>query len=374
MKYLKFLLIISLGVWSFALYATHTPNLQTSFHLVEEESDAFIDALRQAHEKHKDEIHSGGFVPEGIQRELLTKEELRELELIEGNNREGNDSNQTQQTIEVSQKKPKIVKEDVKKIDVNKTEQIVEVSQKKPKVVKKSIEVNETQEKVIYLTFDDGPLMGTNNVLKALRDENVVGTMFVVGEHIKNHQRLFKKLLNNKYVVVANHTYSHASGRYQRFYENSTFCVNDVMRAERLLQKYVKAPKNMRYFPVRLAGRNVYRLPKTKQNDLGLPKHRRVIEAKTYNALAKKGFQVFGWDYEWRYSYKTGRPLGTPQQLIQNIEKRYRANYVKREGHLILLLHDYMFRNRFNGYANLRALIRGLKQKGWKFGLLHNYI
>jgi len=39
-------------------------------------------------------------------------------------------------------------------------------------------------QKILYLTFDDGPLKGTVNVLKILEEEKVDATMFCVGKHV----------------------------------------------------------------------------------------------------------------------------------------------------------------------------------------------
>jgi peptidoglycan/xylan/chitin deacetylase (PgdA/CDA1 family) len=356
--------------------------------VIDQESDALIIALEDAKQKYEEEISSEGFIPPFINKELLTKEELIELGLVNANTTvkdtlleivNKSDLNASKHTVEFEEEvETPYLSETMNSVETHKQNVLTKATTKK--VISPSTKTQQKQDnattknKVIYLTFDDGPLMGTSNVMKALRDENVVGTMFVVGEHIQRHKGLFKKLLNTKHIVVANHTYSHAQGKYQDFYENTKLCVSDIIKAEKLLKKYVDSPQNMRYFPVRLAGRNVYRLAETKQNDLNLPKHRRLIEEKTYNTLAKRGFQLFGWDYEWKCNYYTGKPLYTSQKILENIERRYHTKRMQKSGHMILLLHDYMFRTKYDGYNNLRALIRGLKEKGWKFGLLHEYI
>ncbi len=40
--------------------------------------------------------------------------------------------------------------------------------------------------RVIYLTFDDGPLSGTANVLDVLAEEQVPAAMFMVGLHVES--------------------------------------------------------------------------------------------------------------------------------------------------------------------------------------------
>ena len=48
-----------------------------------------------------------------------------------------------------------------------------------------------SDEKVVYLTFDDGPTSKvTPKILDVLEKENVKATFFVVGKHVKEHQIL----------------------------------------------------------------------------------------------------------------------------------------------------------------------------------------
>lgn len=67
-------------------------------------------------------------------------------------------------------------------------------------------------EKKIYLTFDDGPVYGpTEFVLDTLRVHNVEGTFFCIGDNVRKHPELFKRILAGGH-AVANHTYHHLNG------------------------------------------------------------------------------------------------------------------------------------------------------------------
>ncbi len=64
-------------------------------------------------------------------------------------------------------------------------------------------------EKVIALTFDDGPWPETTEkVLAALKKENVKATFYVVGQPLKSWPELGKKILADGH-VIANHTLHH---------------------------------------------------------------------------------------------------------------------------------------------------------------------
>ncbi len=69
-----------------------------------------------------------------------------------------------------------------------------------------------TIEKVIYLTFDDGPTEDiTDWTLDVLNEYNAKATFFCVGDNVKKHPEIFKRILNNGH-SVGNHTFNHLKG------------------------------------------------------------------------------------------------------------------------------------------------------------------
>lgn len=69
-----------------------------------------------------------------------------------------------------------------------------------------------TKEKVIYLTFDDGPTPGiTNWVLDTLKKHQVKATFFCVGENIEKYPEIYKSIINEGH-YVGNHTFNHING------------------------------------------------------------------------------------------------------------------------------------------------------------------
>lgn len=68
------------------------------------------------------------------------------------------------------------------------------------------------EEKVCYLTFDDGPVpMVTPWVLDLLDHYNIKATFFVVGENVKRYPKQYQMLLDRGH-AVGNHTYNHLKG------------------------------------------------------------------------------------------------------------------------------------------------------------------
>lgn len=69
-----------------------------------------------------------------------------------------------------------------------------------------------TSEKIIYLTFDDGPTPEiTEWTLATLKAFNAKATFFCVGSNVAKHPEIFQQIINEGH-AVGNHTYHHLSG------------------------------------------------------------------------------------------------------------------------------------------------------------------
>ncbi len=67
-------------------------------------------------------------------------------------------------------------------------------------------------DKIIYLTFDDGPTpIITNKVLAILAEYNAKATFFCIGKNVDDNPELYQQLLKEGH-AVGNHTYSHLKG------------------------------------------------------------------------------------------------------------------------------------------------------------------
>ena len=70
----------------------------------------------------------------------------------------------------------------------------------------------DTEEKIVYLTFDDGPIPNvTDFVLNTLKSFNVKATFFCIGDNIQKHPHVFERLKNEGH-AIGNHTYNHLKG------------------------------------------------------------------------------------------------------------------------------------------------------------------
>ncbi|MDX2190388.1 MAG: polysaccharide deacetylase family protein [Bacteroidota bacterium] len=93
-----------------------------------------------------------------------------------------------------------------------------------------------TNEKVIYLTFDDGPLPEiTNFVLEQLNNYKAKATFFCVGDNVSKHPAIFNQIISNGH-VIGNHTFNHLKGWQTKdpiYFEN-------IAKSEELYQNQMK--------------------------------------------------------------------------------------------------------------------------------------
>ena len=219
----------------------------------------------------------------------------------------------------------------------------------------------ESQPYTIYLSFDDGPLEGSEGINNAVLQEKININVFIVGIHTKKSKRLgsfYNSYLKNPFIQVGNHSYSHAGNRYKNFYRHPRQVVKDFLKCQQKLNIPCKI--------ARLPGRNQCRLKDTTINDIA-------SGAAAADSLFKEGFKIFGWDIEWQHHKNTGLPLETADEMVQSIESLLKNGKTVRKNHLILLAHDEMFRKSW-AENDLKKLIDKLKAKGYyTFEHLSNY-
>lgn len=67
-------------------------------------------------------------------------------------------------------------------------------------------------DKVVYLTFDDGPIpVVTDFVLNTLKSFNCKATFFCIGDNINKHAQIFEQVKSEGH-AIGNHTFNHLKG------------------------------------------------------------------------------------------------------------------------------------------------------------------
>ena len=185
----------------------------------------------------------------------------------------------------------------------------------------------ETDQKVVALTFDDGPTpKGSDAILDLLAKENIKSTFFLNGSWIKRYPELTKKIMEQGH-ELANHSYSH----HRMVFMSPSRVKKEVDDTTNEIQK-LGYKGEIRFRP---------------------PFGKRLVTLPRY--LSKIGMTTVTWDV----APETFEPeLDTPDQITK------RALDGVKPGSIVVLhvMHD--------GPPTLEALpniISGLKRRGYKF-------
>ncbi|MHB8158742.1 MAG: polysaccharide deacetylase family protein [Desulfocucumaceae bacterium] len=111
----------------------------------------------------------------------------------------------------------------------------------KPSIGVPSAEANspENKEKVVYLTFDDGPNSHfTGRVLDILSEKKVKATFMVVGKNVELNPGVINRIIAEGH-GVANHTYSHDYGI---IYKSPEAFIADLEKNNSILKEYTRNP------------------------------------------------------------------------------------------------------------------------------------
>ncbi|MFA6939633.1 MAG: polysaccharide deacetylase family protein [Clostridiaceae bacterium] len=188
------------------------------------------------------------------------------------------------------------------------------------------------QNKVAYLTFDDGPSSDiTPKILATLDKYNIKATFFVIGTSILKNEPLLK-LEHSKGHVICNHTYSHDP---DYLYASADNFLSDIVKNENLL-KSVLPGYNLKL--IRFPGGSKYRPYAIKK------------------AVLAKGYHYADWDCLSR----DAEGVTDPKELLHNV-KVSAGNKSK----LIVLMHDSQGKS-YSAEA-LPSIIEYLKSQGYVF-------
>ncbi|WP_236718010.1 polysaccharide deacetylase family protein [Actinoplanes sp. TFC3] len=184
-----------------------------------------------------------------------------------------------------------------------------------------------TAEKVVALTFDDGPLPDyTPRFLDALDTAQVPATFFLVGSHLEEHADLVRGRLDRH--EVGNHSWSH-----------DDLATLDLDGARRELERTHEAIK-------RHLGREVT-VMRPPYGHLG---------GSTVLAADTMGYDIALWSHQMHERNFADDPAGQARNLIETV----------RPGSIVLA-HDAGDKRRLIALNSLPAMIAGLKTRGYEF-------
>lgn len=89
------------------------------------------------------------------------------------------------------------------------------------------------QDKVVYLSFDDGPSKHTREVLDILRKEQVLATFFVLGEQAERYPEMIRAVVEDGH-ALGNHTFNH---NYEQLYSDFKVFWKQIKQTEAVVER-----------------------------------------------------------------------------------------------------------------------------------------
>lgn len=200
------------------------------------------------------------------------------------------------------------------------------------------------EQKVVYLTFDDGPSKTvTPQILDILKQNDVKATFFVLGQMVTYYPDVVKRTYDEGH-YIANHGYSHV---YSQIYGNKEAFLEEIKKTDALVGKAIQK-ENYKSYLVRFPGGS------TGGKYAGIKK-----EIKTY--LNENEYAYV----DWNCLTKDSEGKFTKEQLVQNFKET-----AGQKNALIILMHDAG--NKQTTVEALSEIIPYLKEQGYQFENFYN--
>jgi peptidoglycan/xylan/chitin deacetylase (PgdA/CDA1 family) len=187
--------------------------------------------------------------------------------------------------------------------------------------------------KIIYLTFDDGPSNDvTNKVLDILKENNVKGTFFLIGNQIDDCKDVVLRIHSEGHSMGL-HTYTH---KFKRIYSNKNAFIKEMLKCNDKIKEVTGVSSNIIRFPG------------------GSQKH---LTNSFVEKLHSCNFKIYDWNME---TVDGLMPKASPDRLYREATKGSEDL-----SNIILLLHcDYTHKNTCRA---LPRIIKYYKDKGYEF-------
>lgn len=194
-------------------------------------------------------------------------------------------------------------------------------------------------EKIAYLTFDDGPnTTVTPKILDILKNEEVKATFFVIGKNVENYPEVVKRAYEEGH-YIANHGYSHNN---KLLYKSEESFLEEVKKTDLAIGNAIEKENYCSY---------VFRFPNGYMSALNKKQKERAAIL-----LSKINYSYIDWNCLNHDSIKKY----TKEQLLQNLKK-----CCQNKNTLVILMHDT--KDVSDSSLVLEDSIQYLKEKGYCF-------
>lgn len=203
-----------------------------------------------------------------------------------------------------------------------------------------------SENKRVFLTFDDGPSDNTNDILNILNEKNIKATFFVLGMQVEKMPEVVKKIYDEGH-YLANHGYSHI---YSNLYSSKEEVINEYNKCNQAVANAIQISEyNSHLF--RFPGGSVG----GKYSE---------VKKEAINLLEQNNILYVDWNALTGDSEKKDP---NEEYLMENLQKT-----TKDKNSVVILMHDSQAKRITVDF--LPKVIEYLQQQGYEFQNFYNII
>lgn len=206
--------------------------------------------------------------------------------------------------------------------------------------------IYENEEKIAYLTFDDGPSkVVTQKVLEILKQNNILANFFVVGKHVEEYPELVKQAYEDGH-FIANHGYSHNNSK---LYQSKQDFINEILETDKSIAKAIGKESYCSH---------IFRFPNGSMSKIYYSDKKK----------AMKYLEEIDYAYiDWNALNNDSMKKYSNSELLSNLKKSS-----ENKGTLVILMHDTGDVNKT--YDVLEDSINFLKSEGYEFKTFYDLL
>lgn len=204
-----------------------------------------------------------------------------------------------------------------------------------------------SKEKIVYLTFDDGPSENTSKILEILNKYEIPATFFVTGPSYKLKNNLLNEIIQEGHSIQI-HSYNHI---YSQIYNSYDDYLNDFL----LCLNWIKEITNTSPY--------LYRFPGGSSNTIA---NKQLIKD-IILSLEKKGYK----HVDWNVDSLDSKYNKDSKEIINSTIKDIKKNEKKNTYNQIILFHDNQ--KKVGTIDALPSIIEYCLSNGYIFKLLSNH-
>lgn len=219
-------------------------------------------------------------------------------------------------------------------------------SQLSSEMVDKVATITKSEEKIAYLTFDDGPtISATPKILDILKEEEVKATFFVIGKYVEKHPEIIRREYEEGH-YIANHGYDHDNSK---LYKSNESFKEEVEKTDTAIGKAIGVDDYCSH---------IFRFPNGYMSPTNKTRKKEVLKI-----LEEMQYTYVDWNCLNNDSVKKY----SKQELLNNLKKTS-----QNKGALVVLMHDT--KDVSDSSSILKESIQYLKSEGYEFNNFYDLL